>query len=118
MDTLRAFAMGEASRGNRSRVFDWDRAAELIAERRPVEASAGLATDWEWTGGPIWADGRPVPREDTYTFLASTWAEPELDMDGDVQPCWRYKDETDDWNSGTYWPESALAKIAHLVATP
>jgi hypothetical protein len=103
--------MGEANRNNPSRVFDWNRAAELIRDHKPACASAGLAGDWEYTGGAIWRDGAPVSADDTYTFLASTWATPELDLDGDVQDCWRWQDGSD-WNSGTYWPESALAIVA------
>lgn len=106
MDNLAAFAMGKANRGKPSMVFDWDKAAQLIRERQPKEASAGLAQDWEWTGGLIFAAGEPVL--DSYTFLSSTWATPELDMDGEVIPCWRWRAETE-WDSGTKWPESALA---------
>lgn len=109
METTAALARGLANMGQPSRVFDWDRAARLIAEAKPDVASAGLRDDWEWTGGRIWAEGAPVPREQTYTYLASTWAIPELDMDGLVQPCWRWSSETPGWDAGTYWPQSALA---------
>lgn len=112
MDTMRAFAMGEANRGKGSMVFDWDKAARLIVEKGATSASAGLSGDWEWTGGEIFEDGKPVPREDTYTYLASTWATPELEIDGDYIDCFRKESETPGWDSGTYWPESALAILA------
>ena len=51
MDSLAAFAMGDANRGNEHMVFDWDTAATLIRDRGATEASAGLASDWEYTGG-------------------------------------------------------------------
>jgi hypothetical protein len=109
MDTMQAFARGAASRGKELMVFDWDKAATLIKEKGVKEASAGLCGDWEWTGGPILADGKPVPREDTYTYLASTWATPELELDGeDLIDCYKMQSETDDWDEDTYWPESAL----------
>lgn len=111
MDSIRAFAMGAAAAGNELKVFDWEKAARLIAERKPIEASAGLAGDWEWTGGDIWAGGAPVPPNRTYTFLASTWATPELDLDGDVIDCFRMQSETPGWDSGTYWPPEALAIV-------
>ena len=112
MDTLTAFARGEASRDQPAMVFDWDKAASIIRQGRVSGASAGLRDDWDWTGGPILRWGEPVSSEDTYVYLASTWAPPELSMespDGTVTiPCWRYEDETG-WGPQTYWPESALA---------
>lgn len=47
MDTMQAFAMGQARRDQPLKVFDWDRAAALVRERNPVTARAGLALDWE-----------------------------------------------------------------------
>lgn len=107
MDSLLAFAMGEANRGKEMMVFDWDKAARLIVERKPIVASAGLSRDWEYTGGDIWANGQPVPKEDTYTYLASTWATPELNMDGEVVDCFKMQREVPEWHEKTYWPESA-----------
>lgn len=112
MDTMQAFMRGEASRGREPMVFDWDKAAELIRERQPEEARAGLAGDWEYTGGDIYRDGAPVPSEDTYTYLASTWATPELEIDDEVIDCYRMQSEVPDWGSGTYWPQSARAILA------
>ncbi len=111
MDSMSAFVRGEMSRGARVRVFDWVRAAELIKERRPDRAEAGLGEDWEYTGGCIYtADGIPA-EADTYVYLTSTWAVPELDLDGDVIDCWTWQDETPGWDSHTYWPPEALAVL-------
>jgi len=109
MDIMAAFAMGQVNKGKESMVFDWDKAAEIIKERGAVAASAGLSGDWEWTGGPILADGRPVPEEDTYVYLASTWAEPELHIEDEVLECYRMADQSPGWGDSTYWPPSALA---------
>lgn len=87
-------------------VFDWNKAARLIRERKPECASAGLRDDWEWTGGIIYKDGEPVM--DDYTYLSSTWAVPELNMDGDIVECFRMEYEAPGWNSDTKWPQSAL----------
>lgn len=108
MDSMVAFARGEAARaaGARQRVFDWDRAAQRIKDTAPGEAGAGLSQDWEWTGGCIYKDGAPYT--DDYLYLSSNWATPELDIDGIVEDCWVYADETDGWDAGTVWPESAL----------
>ncbi len=109
MDTLAAFAMGLANQGNELRVFDWHKAARLIRESKPVLVEAGLSGDWEYTGGAIYADGKPVPREETYVYLSSNWAIPKIDIDGQRQDCFVMQSEAPTWDSGTYWPESALA---------
>jgi hypothetical protein len=101
--------LGLLYQGNPFRVFDWHKAAEIIRDRRPELAAAGLEDDWENTGGSIYYDGKPVPAEDTYTYLASTWATPQLNIDGEIIDCWVYEDDSPGWGSGTYWPESALA---------
>jgi hypothetical protein len=111
MDTMRAFAMGEANRGKELKVFDWEKAARLIRERSPESVWAGLSGDWKWTGGKIYGDGRPVPKENTYTYLASTWATPEIDIDGEVMGCFKMQSETPGWDSSTYWPKEALEII-------
>jgi len=114
MDSLSAFTLGQAHRDKPLRVFDWDTAAAIIAERKPQYVEAGLRGDMEWTGGAIWSKGAVVPEDDTYTFLASTWATPVLVIDGEEVDCWRYQSDTPDWDAGTYWPDSARA----LVGTP
>lgn len=106
MKTMQAFSNAQAAGNCELRVFDWDKAAKLISERKPQAASAGLSQDWEWTGGQIWADGKPDL--ESYTYLASNWAIPELEIDGETIPCFRMQGETEGWHSGTKWPESAL----------
>jgi hypothetical protein len=105
---MSAFAMGQANRGKEQKVFDWDTAAALIREKKPSSAGAGLAGDWEYTGGSIFENGKPVPKEETYTYLASTWATPQLEMDGVVISCYKMHSEVPDWGKDTYWPQSAL----------
>lgn len=107
MNTIAAFMMGEANRGRELMVFDWDKAARLIKESGLKDASAGLRGDWGWTGGEIFTDGQP--NLDDYTYLASTWAVPELEIDGETVDCYRMQSETPGWGSDTKWPESALA---------
>lgn len=111
MDILSAFFMGELNRGKEMMVFDWEKAASLIKERGATSASAGLCSDWDFTGGDILRDGKPVPREETYVYLASTWATPEIEIDGETIDCYRMQSETPGWDSGTYWPQEALAII-------
>lgn len=107
MNTLAAFAMGKANRGRELMVFDWNKAARIIKERNPKLAEAGLRDDWEWTGGTIYKDGKPI--KDDYTFLASTWAVPELKVDGEIIECYKMKSEVPKWGSDTKWPMSSIA---------
>jgi hypothetical protein len=106
MDTFKAFAMGQANAGKELMVFDWAEAARRIKASGTDHASAGLRSDWEWTGGIIFDDGQPYM--DGYTYLASTWAVPELDVGNGPEACYRMQSETPGWDSGTKWPEEAL----------
>ena len=108
MDSLQAFAMGEANKGKPLMIFDWVKAAQRIKDTKPKVAGAGLQSDWEYTGGEIYTGGLPVPSAETYTYLASTWAIPELELDGAKEDCYVMQGETE-WDSGTYWPRQALA---------
>lgn len=111
MDTFEAIMRNDAAiaAGREGKVFDWHKAARLIREIKPATASAGLSGDWEWTGGDIYKDGKPVDQDDTYVYLASSWATPELELDGEPQDCFLPMNEAPDWDSKTYWPDSALA---------
>ena len=111
MDTMDAFQrnLDAKSRGAEQMVFDWDRAARRIVETGCRSAYAGLCGDWEWTGGEILRDGKPLKREETYTFLASNHATPELEIDGVKEDCFLMSSQSDDWGSETFWPASALA---------
>lgn len=111
MNTFEAIARGEANRGKPEMVFDWNKAARLIVENRPKLARAGLRSDWEYTGGTIYEDGQGLVL-DSNTFLASTWAVPELELDGVLMDCYIMEaDMPKEWGevgSDVKWPESSL----------
>lgn len=118
MDSLQAMMMGELNRGNPRKVFDWDAAARMLLEHDARGAAAGLDEDWHYTGGDILADGEPLTGE--YTYLASTWATPVLEIDDRRIPCYiEDKDVPPEWLTGedgnridcsdVKWPRSALA---------
>ena len=98
--------MGELTRDQEPKVFDWDKAAEILVSRGAKTARAGLSEDLEWTSGTILYGGKIVPKNETYTYLASTWAVPVLIIDEEEIACFRMKSETG-WTADTYWPESA-----------
>lgn len=105
MDSMSAFVRGEMNRGNPLMVFDWVKAAKLISENRDSTIRAGLAGDWEYTGGTIWKNGKPAKG---YTYLASTWATPEIEIDGCTEDCYVMESVHPDWDADTYFPPEAL----------
>lgn len=120
MDSFTAFMMREMNRGKELMVFDWDKAAQIIKEQKPVIASAGLRSDWEWTGGTIYRNGKPI--KNSYTYLSSTWAVPELelkfaDSTSKIIDCYKMQHEVPEWDSDTKWPKSALAILNQQEGT-
>jgi hypothetical protein len=72
--------LGSRSNNNPQKVFDWDKAAEIINDRlskyNKLSAEAGLQGDWNQTGGLIFENG--FPTNGHYTYLSSNWAIPTL----------------------------------------
>lgn len=96
-------------------VFDWNRAAILIAINKPKCVRAGLTNDWGNTSGIIYENGKIVSR--SYTYLSSTWDKPEIEMDGERFECYKIESETPEWNYDTYWPYSARKILYNLGDT-
>lgn len=116
MDTLSAFFRAKAAQGQKQKVFDWHKAADIIRDGKVQEASAGLSEDLEYTEGTILENGIPVSEDDTYCYLSSNWAIPVLVIEGEEIPCWKYEDELPEpWDSGTMWPESAKARLLSIT---
>lgn len=95
------------------KAFDWDKAAEIIkarfSEHHDLLAEAGLQQDWNYTGGEIFRDGKPI--NDSYTYLASNWAMPTLILSWDGQEqeeieC--FAETNDRFNSETKWDNKSL----------
>lgn len=106
MDSIGAIISRILNRGSEVRVFDWDKAARLILERKPSCAVAGLSTDMEWTSGIIYKDGEAI--SNSYTYLSSTWAKPVLVLDDEEEiDCYIMESDTE-WDASTKWPQSAI----------
>ena len=58
--------------------FDFDKALEIIKEKKPDSVEAGLAQDWSHTSGYIMKDGKLT--NDDYTYLHSRWATPSMTL--------------------------------------
>ncbi len=109
MDTFTAMTISNAAaaRGDKQKIFDWNKAAQLIKDRKVSFASVGLQSDWEWTRDTIFEDGKP--KLDASPYLSSNWATPELDLDGEIVSCYLLEDNNpNNWNQHTIWPQSAL----------
>ena len=111
LDSDMIFKMATAKRNENSqtKVFDWHKAVRIIKKHNIKNASAGLAEDWDYTGGTILKNGNPIFDGDTYTYLSSVWATPVLLIEGtyDGIECWCWDDQCD-WDAKTYWPRTAL----------
>lgn len=110
MDTFLAIVRANAAsmRGAPQMVFDWDKAASIIVERCARDAEAGLSGDWDWTGGSILCDGKPVADGESYTYLSSNHAAPQLKIGDEFIPCFTI-DDACPWHANTRWPASAMA---------
>ena len=105
MDTMKAFCLNRATPDGHEKVFDWDKAAQIIKERKPDVAYAGLSEDWEWTSGLIYENGEPAK---SYAYLYSRWATPVLVLDFDEIIECNQPEGYHGWDADTSWPESAL----------
>ena len=105
MMTGHMLAMASDAVGNCGRVFNWDMAAMIIVERAVTDARAGLQGDHSDTSGTILRDGEIV--DDSYMFLGSMHAAPELVIDGEHIECWVADDGKRPWGCKTVWPQSA-----------
>ena len=118
MDTMSIYYKVLASRDMEIMVFDWHKAAQIILDETPQEASAGLAGDWGYTGVIIYRNGEIYPEDETSTYLASTWATPGLELDGLRRDCYKMASEALEWDAGTYWPSSARQILESDITNP
>jgi len=94
-------AKNAANNNNNFKVFDWDKAAQIIKEmiidHPDLIAEAGLQDDWEYTGGIIFEDGYPT--NDSYTYLYSIWAIPTLIISYSNEEQFEFECYTEDPNT-------------------
>lgn len=109
INSLRNRSLYQPNFYNDKMVFDWDKAAYLIRKYNVKYALAGLSGDWGNTGDYIFKDGKPLSKEDTYVYLSSKWAAPELRIALGHFDCFKSKSKTPGWDSDTFWPDSSLA---------
>lgn len=54
--------------------LDWKKLEQFIAERKPVEVSAGILNDWFWTAATVYENGKWKNKSRAY--VSSYWATP------------------------------------------
>ena len=111
-------ALAKRSNSKVFKTFDWDKCAEIIREKLKefpnLVAETGLQRDWDYTGGVIFKDSKPVSK--TYTYLSSNWAIPTLIISNDGEELEEIECFTEDVNtrfdSGSKWDAESLAILA------
>lgn len=76
--------------------LDWDVLRKFVAERQPVEVSAGCLQDWYWTAATVYKDGSFI--EDHNAYYVSSWGAPGFKAEmpnGDVIEVHAARDETE-----------------------
>lgn len=103
LNTVRAmFFHGQINRHRCDLVFDWEKAARLIREKKPYIAHAGLEDSWEREYRKIYQGGLPVYSE---TFHSPN-KKPVLIMNSSEPiPCCKMEYDT---NGMEPWPREAL----------
>lgn len=56
------------------RIIDWKAVKKFIAERKPIEVSAGILNDWFWTAATVYESGKWIRNHGA--FVQSDWACP------------------------------------------
>lgn len=95
------------------KVFDWQRAVQILKENKIQNAWAGMEEDWEDTFAQILEDGKPVIEglNSHNLYLVSIHATPVLTTDSlGIIECYRKGDQVSkEWIKESTWPEVALA---------
>lgn len=95
-------------------VFDWDKAARIIRDRKPLSADAGLERDWLNVAVEIYRSGKIIEYDEKTMFMgyrASMWDVPLLrlyfsDKHTENYVCYVTESQTE-WDADTWWPQSA-----------
>jgi len=77
--------------------LDWDALRKFVKERKPVEVSAGILTDWFWTGATVYENGKFKRNHKAYT--TTSWASPGFKAtmeNGDIIEVYAEREEKED----------------------
>lgn len=86
------------------KVLDWEKAAEIVRGTQE-DVFAGLAEDWDNTGGLIGSDGRQQ-RNDEDAYVISVWATPVVAIGSESNEgieCWKYAGDDSSSRYPDWW---------------
>lgn len=115
----------DVSRITGLKVFDWNKAAQIIMEAPAGSAEAWITGDKSATRGPIFEHGKPYMGR-YKACLASRMGTPVLRLDDEPMECWMdLKDIPREWvypkmdsPLEIWWPNSALRILTIPAPTP
>lgn len=86
------------------KVLDWEKAAEIVRGTRE-DVFAGLAEDWDSTGGLIGSGGKQQ-RNDEDAYVVSVWATPVVAIGSECNEgieCWKYAGDDSSSRYPDWW---------------
>jgi hypothetical protein len=91
-------------------IFDWNKAARILRERKPSMATAYIGGMREHTEVSIWVNHGPLLGCNAFLLSHDICGyQPRLDCGADyATDCAIKINDTDDWGPDTWWPESAI----------
>lgn len=93
-----------------SKVFDFNKALEILMDKKPECAIAGLLEDMNYSACQILNETGLVCESG---YLSSDWATPVLVIDREVFPCWVYdtpSDNPDGFKADSVWKDKHIEK--------
>lgn len=85
---------------NETKYMDWNKVQEIVNENSDSVIYAGLAEDWGYTSGLIYAKGNYY---DGYVHGCSFWATPIVNVDGKEIECWTYEETEEESDKPDWW---------------
>lgn len=90
-----------------SRQIDWILLKEMIENKKNDHdglnnVEVGLRTDWSYTSGDVWSEGKYLNKDECYAYTASSWAVPSAiftynnGFEEDIE-CWKLGNDSDGW---------------------
>lgn len=84
----------------KTKYMNWKKVQQIVDKNPNSVIYAGLQEDWNNTSGLIFARGEYY---DGYVYVASSWATPIVDVDGEEIECWTYEKTKEGSGRPSWW---------------